>query len=268
VVACSNWVYADWIVEAAVRSTLVASILTLPLLGIAPPVVAQEGEIWYRVQIVQVRPEKLDDFTELYRDEVNPALQKAGVPWRSAWRTGQFGETYERQFITPIAGFSELDGGGPLSRALGRRAYDRVLDKLRESSSGRQAYAVRYRQDLSVESADVSGLSIARVTNVRVAAGREGDFEAFLRANLDTFRDAGVVFGVYQRQFGPGPVVWQIVENLRNYGELARGGIFRAFGDQSAREATRLTGVITSIERTVLEYDAELSFTGTLGVFQ
>ena len=34
------------------------------------------------------------------------------------------------------------------------------------------------------------------------------------------------------------------------------------------REATRLTGVITSIERTVLEYDAELSFTGTLGVFQ
>ena len=34
------------------------------------------------------------------------------------------------------------------------------------------------------------------------------------------------------------------------------------------REATRLTGVITSIERTVFEYDAELSFTGTLGVFQ
>ena len=34
------------------------------------------------------------------------------------------------------------------------------------------------------------------------------------------------------------------------------------------REATRLTGVITSIERTMLEYDAELSFTGTLGVFQ
>ena len=92
-VACSNRVYADWIVEAAVRSILVASILTLPLLGIAPPVVAQEGEIWYRVQIVQVRPEKLDDFTELYRDEVNPALQKAGVPWRAAWRTGQFPAT-------------------------------------------------------------------------------------------------------------------------------------------------------------------------------
>ena len=66
----------------------------------------------YRVQIVQVRPDKLNDFIELYRDEINPALRQGGVPWRSAWRTGQFGNTYERQFITPLASFADLDGGG------------------------------------------------------------------------------------------------------------------------------------------------------------
>ncbi len=112
-----------------------------------------------------------------------------------------------------------------------------------------------------MESDDVSGLSIARVTNVQVAVGRGADFEAFLRDNVATFRDAGVVFGIYQRQFGPGSVVWQIVENLRSYAELARGGILRAFGDQS-RAAEQLTGVITGIERYVLEYDPDLSFTG------
>jgi len=239
-------------------------LLSLMLLGVgasAAETQAQEGEIWYRVQIVQIRPEKLTDFMELYRDEINPALRAGGVPWRSAWLAGQFGDLYERQLITPLIGFSELDGGAPLRRALGQRDYDRALDKLRETTEGRQAYAVRYRRDLSVESDDVSGLSIARVTNVQVAVGRGADFEAFLRDNVATFRDAGVVFGIYQRQFGPGSVVWQIVENLRSYAELARGGILRAFGDQSCA-AEQLTGVITGIERYVLEYDPDLSFTG------
>ena len=118
-----------------------------------------------------------------------------------------------------------------------------------------------YRADLSVESDDVSGLPIARVTNLQVAPGRGAEFEALFRENLETFRAAGVVFGVYQRQFGPGPVVWQIVENLRSYAELARGGILRAFGDESQRMASQLSGVLIGIERTVLEYDPTLSFT-------
>ena len=239
-------------------------LLSIVLLGIGASVTeaqAQDGETWYRVQIVQVTPEKLTDFMELYRDEINPALRAGGVPWRSAWRAGQFGDLYERQFITPLSGFGELDGGSALRRALGPREYDRVLDKLRETTDGRQAYAVRYRRDLSVESDDVSGLSIARVTNVQVAGGRGADFEAFLRDNVATFRDAGVVFGIYQRQFGPGPVAWQIVENLRSYRELDRGGILRAFGDES-QAAEQLTGVVTGVERYVLEYDPDLSFTG------
>ena len=246
-----------------VRAFIVAALVVAA--GV-PAARAQDEETWYRVQIVQVRPDKLNDFIELYRDEINPALRQGGVPWRSAWRTGQFGNTYERQFITPLASFADLDGGGPLARALRARDYDRVLRKLRESSVGRQTYAVRYRPDLSVESDDVSGLSIARVTTVQVATGRGSDFEAFLRDNVETFRNAGVVFGVYQRQFGPGPVVWQIVENLRSYGELDRGGILRAFGAGSNEAAMTLNEVITSVERTVLEYDAELSYTAAVGL--
>jgi hypothetical protein len=122
---------------------------------------------------------------------------------------------------------------------------------------------VLYRGDLSVESDDVSGLPIARITNLEIAPGRAPVFEAFLRNNLDNFRAAGVIFGIYHRQFGPGPVVWQIVENLRSYSELSRGGILRAFGDaDAARALDELTGVITSVERTVLEYDVELSYRG------
>ncbi|MEE2637281.1 MAG: hypothetical protein VYE68_08635 [Acidobacteriota bacterium] len=224
---------------------------------------AQNGQVWYDVDIVQVRPDKLDDFNELYQEEINPALRRAGVPWRSAWNTGAFGETYERMLITPMAGFADLDTGGPLGQALSPRDLDRVLGKLREYTASRQSYAVLYRDDLSVESDDVSGLPIARMTNLEIATGRAAEFEAFLQSNLENFRAQGVIFGVYQRQFGPGPVVWQIVENLHSYAELARGGILRAFReDEEARALSSLTGVITRVERTVLEYDASLSYRG------
>ena len=246
------------------RTFVVASVASVVAL-VAGAQLAQAPDTgygyWVRVNIVQVKPERLSDFTKLHRDEINPALRKAGVPWRSAWRTGEFGETYERHFITPMASFGELDAGGPLGRVLEPRELDRVLEKLRRATVRRQSYAVLYRADLSVESDNVSGLPIARVTNLQVAPGRGAEFEALFRENLQTFRAAGVVFGVYQRQFGPGPVVWQIVENLRSYAELERGGILRAFGDESQRMASQLSGVLIGIERTVLEYDPTLSFT-------
>lgn len=96
---------------------------------------------------------------------------------------------------------------------------------------------------------------------VFIVTGRTADFEAFLRNTLENFRAAGVIFGVYHRQFGPGPMVWQVVENLRSYSELSRGGILRAFGDEETeRVLADLAGAIIEVERTVLEYDMSLSY--------
>lgn len=249
------------------RWTAAGLAVAVGALAAAPGVGAQDG-VWYEVDIVQVKPDRLDDFNELYLEEINPALQRAGVPWRSAWVTGEFGSIYERLFVHPLSGFAGLDAGGPLARALSARQLDRVLGKLREYTDSRQSYAVLYRGDLSVESDDVSGLPIARVTNLEIAPGRAPAFEAFLQNNIENFRAAGVIFGIYHRQFGPGPVVWQIVENLRSYAELSRGGILRAFGDaDAARALDELAGVITSVERTILEYDVSLSYRGA-GVTQ
>lgn len=248
-------------VQKWMAASLVAA---LAALGTAPDARAQGDQVWYEVDIVQVKPDRLDDFSELYQDEINPALQRAGVPWRSAWVTGAFGSLYERTFVHPLDGFFTLDAGGPMARGFrSTRQLDRVLERLREYTDARQSYAVLYRGDLSVESDDVSGLPIARVTNLEIAPGQTPAFEAFLQNNLENFRQAGVIFGIYHRQFGPGPVVWQIVENLRNYDELSRGGILRAFGDtDAARALDELTGVVISVERTVLEYDASLSYRG------
>ena len=155
----------------------------------------------------------------------------------------------------------ELDFGGPLARVLEPDRLARIADRVRRTLASRQSYAVRYRPELSVESDDVSGLSLAWITSVQVAPGRTADWEAFLRENLPQFQGADVVFGVYERVWGPGPSVWQIVENHASFAELDRPTILqRTFGERADEIASRLSGVLLSVERSVLRYDPELSF--------
>jgi hypothetical protein len=221
---------------------------------------AQEAT-WYQVSYVQVRPELLTEYLEIQRNEITPALQKAGVPWRSSWRTGEFGNTYERVFVTPIGNFAEFDLGGPLARVLDERKLERVQDRLRRCTAARQTYAIRHRADLSVESESAVERSIALVTTLEVAPGHAADWERFLRDNLAKFREADVVFGIYQRMFGPGPSVWQVVENLTSYGELERPRILARMLAEADSEALLFAGLVLSIERTVLVYDSDLSYT-------
>ena len=67
---------------ASRRLSLTGLGLTLAL-GFGVPVAAQDSGSWMRVDTVQIRPDKLDDFVELYQEVINPALRRAGVPWQS-----------------------------------------------------------------------------------------------------------------------------------------------------------------------------------------
>lgn len=251
-----------WIVAA---STIAA--VALVLAGTSSDARAQDADVgsWMRVDIVQILPRELDEYIEIQLEDVNPALRRAGVPWRSAWSTAEFGNTYERLFVTPISSMGEFDTGGPLARALDPDRLGRIRDRVRQTLAGRQSYAIRYHPELSIESDDVSGLSLARVTTVQVAPGRVADWQEFLRDNLPLFEGANIVFGVYERFFGPGPSTWQIVENHASFAELDEPGIIaRTFGEQASEVAARLSGVLLAVERSVLRYDPELSFSAAV----
>jgi hypothetical protein len=239
---------------------LAGAVALLVTIGLVPGAHAQDGQ-WMRVDIVQVLPDKLDEYIEIQIEQVNPALQRAGVPYRSSWRTAEFGNTYERLFVTPIANLGDYDTGGPLARGLEPDRLARIRDRVRRCTQSRQSYAIRYHPEMSVEVDNPSGLFLAQVATVQIAPGRQGEWEAFLRENLPKFRDADVVFGVYERAFGPGPTSWQIVENHSSYAALDQPTILeRAFGEQADEVITALSGIVTAVERTVLRYDAELSF--------
>ena len=241
--------------------SLAAAVAVVLIAGSVPVTRAQEAMPWMRVDVMEVLPRELDEFIEVQIEHVNPALQRAGVPWRSAWRTAEFGNVYERTFVTPMEDLAELDRGGPLALTLNRGDRERLDERVRRTISGHRSYALRYRPQLSVETENPGGLSLAWITSLEVAPGRLADWQAFMQQRLPQIRGENVVFGVYERYLGTGAAVWQLVENHASFTELDRPTIMqRALGERTSNVAAGLAGVVLSVERTVLRYDPELSF--------
>ena len=245
--------------SAAVTS-LVSLGIAIVLAGAGGPVGAQTGaaQTWLRVDTVQVKPEMWTEYRTIERDEVIPALRKAGVPSRAAWRTAEFGSTYELVFVRPISDFAEYDLGDSFTKGLAPREAERLRERIRRCLLSRESAAIMQRADLSVGE---TGRPFAVVTTLSVAPGRGADYEAFLRDTLPDVRKAGIVFGVYQRVYGH-EAAWLLVQNLDSLKELGQpGGLFRAYGPEGADgQIARLGGIVTSVARKVLRFDPELSF--------
>lgn len=241
-------------------TSLISIGIAIVLAGARGPVGAQTStaQNWLRVDTVQVKPEMWTEYRTIERDEVIPALRKAGVRSRAAWRTAEFGSTYELVFVRPITDFGEYDSGDSFNKGLAPREAERLRERIRRCLLSRESAGILQRADLSVGE---TGRPFAVVTTMTVAPGRGADYEAFLRETLPDVRKAGVIFGVYQRVYGDN-TAWLLVQNLDSLRELSQpGGLFRAYGQEGAdSQVARLSGVVTSVARKVLRFDPELSF--------
>ena len=59
-----------------------------------------------RVTVTQVRPDMLNEWLDLQKNEVIPALKKAGVQTRTVFSSGLFGTAGEYLLIQPVAKFA------------------------------------------------------------------------------------------------------------------------------------------------------------------
>ena len=244
---------------------IVGIVLALLVAGLAPSVYAQDDEDWgVQLDIVRVIPDKFDDYIELQFKEVNPALQKAGVPWRSVLRTAQFGGSYDIHLVRPIRSLAEeYDFGDPLARVLRPDKHKRLVNRLRRMTVSRDRYALRSYPDMTVVPR-TGGLYLYRMMTIQVAPGHRQEWLQFIRSRIPKDPDEDLSVVVYERMFGSGPSSWVVVENFSSFVQLEQSSfIFRARGEQVGTAAAKIAGVVTSIERTVMRVDAELSFSST-----
>src|SRR5712692_7833857 len=112
--------------KAAARFGVGAIVLVVALPALCLVQMAPAPAAMSRVTVTQVRPDMLNEWLDLQKNEVVPALKKAGVKTRTVYSSGLFGTAGEYVIITPMEKFAQFDAGNPLNQALGAQAAARL----------------------------------------------------------------------------------------------------------------------------------------------
>src|SRR5713226_9737599 len=80
--------------------------------------IAAAQESWIRVTTVRVKPDMIDKWRGIYKNEIIPASKKARLPSFAVWRNGPFGDNYEFTLVTPIEKFAQFDAASPLIKTM------------------------------------------------------------------------------------------------------------------------------------------------------
>jgi hypothetical protein len=220
--------------------------------------------VFIRLNIVDIRPDMMSDFVALQKSDTIPALQKGGVPWRNAWRTGNFGSSFTVAFITPLKSFAMLDEPNPLMKAMGDDGYREYLTKMAKLITSQRVYALRDRPDLGLHTEGAPMAKLGVLASVEVVPGRAPEWETILKTEwTPALKKAGVAnYGVSQVIFGGSTGNYYTFTPIENYAQLDAGHpITKAIGEAGMnRIMAKMAASVRSVERFIIRWDDELSF--------
>jgi hypothetical protein len=133
------------------------------------------------VQIIDVKPDAVNDFVALQEKETIPALKKIKANPRDAWTTANFGQAFEFFFTQALNKFADYDNPqGPMIRALGEEAARVYNDKFRKMIISQHNLAITvFPESIPVPASYVPKLMILNFNYA--IPGRSADYEAYLR---------------------------------------------------------------------------------------
>jgi len=227
--------------------------LCLAQMAPAPPAMS-------RVTVTQVRPDMLNEWLDLQKNEVVPALKKAGAKTRTVYSSGLFGKAGEYVIITPIEKYADFDAGNPLIKALGADGAARLGEKLRKCTVGSHSYAIARQADLSNATTPPP---IIVSTRIRIAPGKFTDFQNLVKTEvLPIYKAANVSLTVSSRSLGANPTDVTLSSGMNKYADLDAGSpLLQKLGPEGvAKLLAKFTGISTVIEQVVRARVADLSF--------
>lgn len=228
--------------------------LCLAQMAPAPPAMS-------RVTVTQVRPDMLNEWLDLQKNEVVPALKKAGAKTRTVYSSGLFGTAGEYVIITPIEKYADFDAGNPLIKALGAEGAARLGEKLRKCTVGSHSYAIARQADLSNATTPPPPIIVS--TRIRIAPGKFPDFQNLVKTEvLPIYKAAKVSLTVSSRSLGANPTDVTLSSGMNKYADLDAGSpLLQKLGPEGvAKLLAKFTGISTVIEQVVRARVADLSF--------
>lgn len=163
-----------------VRSLLVRSALAAATVSASLHAQPRPGITRSYVQVVTLKPDMVNEWLTLQRNEVIPAQKKAGVASRITLATA-VGDLNEYVTITPFPEWAAMDGANPLVRALGAEGAAALIAKLRRCILVQTSYMANRRDSLSVPATDGP---IWRYSIQQLASGKQAEYLEHYRREL------------------------------------------------------------------------------------
>ncbi len=219
------------------------------------------------VTITQVKPEMLNEWTDLQKNEVNPALKKAGIKQRTVLQN-VLGNIYEYTTVTPLETFGAYDGQSPVVRALGAEAAARLTAKLRKCIDGSRTFVSLRVNELSLMPDNPATATASVSTRVRIAPGKNQDYESFIRNDILPLYKKGKAEGKIlgysfsRRSLGANTSERTQTVYLNKYADIDAGSALARIAGQDAvtKIFAKSTGLSTLVEQLVRRRVADLSF--------
>jgi hypothetical protein len=214
-----------------------------------------------RVVVSHIKPDMLNEWLDLQKNEVVPALKKGGQKTRTVYATSLFGTSGEYVIITPFEKYADFDGDSLLTKTLGQPASTRLTEKLRKCLLGQSAYAITRMADLSnVLDGTPQMLVSARY---RISPGKFPDFESLVKSDvLPVYKKAKTGLIVSRR--GPGANTADVTMSTiyTKYADLDGGPFMTKQLGQAAADKlnAKFVGIRTLVEVIVRRRVEDLSF--------
>ena len=235
--------------------------LVLAISGLCP---AQTPNPRNHVTVYTVKPDMLAEWIDLQKNEVVPALKKAGVRSRSMWRNAPFnGSLYEFLSVTPIDNMAQYDGDNPINRALGRENGQRLQAKLRRCLEGSRSFVGTGRPDLGNPGGAGRLPKIAVFARYRLTPGKAQDLENFLKTEIQpVYKKGNVNYTVSQRGFGTSFSDWTMVTSFEKFADLEGGTALQKLvgREEAAKINAKAAPFRTLVEVMVRAIVPDLSF--------
>ena len=218
----------------------------------------------YQVTVIRVKPEMLNEWIDLQKNEVVPGLKKAGIASRSVWSTA-VGNSFEYSIVVPFEKFAVMDNPGPLITALGAEAAARLNGKLRKCIETQRTYMANRVNDLNIPAGDAL---VSRMVVRRIPQGKTQDYLAFYRSEvfpaLKKAKEQGKIAGAQVSVRGMGAQANEVVttEFYSKFADLDAGSPVLAVVGQPANDAINAKGtaLATNVQTVLRRRVADLSF--------
>ena len=215
-----------------------------------------------RVQLVHVKPDMLNEWLDLQKNEVMPAIKKGGVKTRTVYNTN-IGSGFEYLIVTPFAKYAEFDAEGALAKAVGQVAAARLGEKVRKCTDSNANWIITEMTNISnaVPSSPPPAMIVS--TRIRINPGKMQEFENLMKTEiLPIYQKGKLPLTVSQRGFGANPNDVVITGPISKYAELdGPSPIERGLGREGlAKLLPKFISVGTPIETIVRTRVVDLSF--------